>query len=132
MSTSATGKFKISSWDEETYRDLDGGGKLSRATVEQTFEGDIEGTGAVQWLMCYRDDDTADFVGLQSVDGTVGGRSGSFVLQTSGTFDGSEARGTWSVIPGSAGGDLRGLRGKGEFSAPIGSEAAMALEYDFE
>ena len=92
MATQATGRFRISSWDEDTYGELDGGGKLSRAAVEQAFEGDIEGTGAVQWLMCYRGDDTADFVGLQSVDGTVGGRSGSFVLRTSGTFDGSEAR----------------------------------------
>ena len=131
MATQARGRFRISSWDEDTYAELDGGGKLSRAAVEQAFEGDIEGTGAVQWLMCYRGDDTADFVGLQSVDGTVGGRSGSFVLRTSGTFDGSEAR-ELVVIPGSGAGDLHGLRGDGEFSAPIGSEATVALEYDFE
>jgi hypothetical protein len=35
-------------------------------------------------------------------------------------------------VPGSGTGDLRGLRGEGEFSAPQGSEAAVTLNYDFE
>lgn len=132
MTTQATGIFKVQSWDEDTYAELDGGGRLARASVTQAFEGGIEGSGAVVWLMCYRPDKTADFVGLQSVDGQIGTRSGTLVLQTSGTFDGKEARGEWSVVPGSASGELSGLRGRGQFSAPLGSEASIRLEYEFE
>jgi hypothetical protein len=132
MSTHAEGKFKVESWDEETYAELGDGRKLTRASVKQAFSGDIEGEGAVEWLMCYRPDETADFVGLQRVDGRVGERSGSFVLQNAGTFDGREARGEWSVVPGSGSGDLSGLRGKGQFTAPLGGEPSLTLDYDVD
>jgi hypothetical protein len=132
MSTHATGRFKVQGWDERTYREIEGGRKLTQASVRQEFEGDIEGAGAVEWLMCYREDDTADFVGLQHVEGRIGDRSGSFVLQNAGTFDGSAAKGRWSVVPGSGTGELRGLRGEGEFTAPLGGEPSISLDYDFE
>jgi hypothetical protein len=133
MPRRATGTFKIADWDERTYAEIEDGGKLTQASVKQAFSGDIEGEGAVEWLMCYRPDQTAGFVGLQRIVGQIGGRSGSLVLlQTDGTFDGKEARGTLSVVPGSGTGDLRGLRGEGEFSAPLGSEAAVTLDYEFD
>jgi hypothetical protein len=91
MSTKATSTFTIDSWDEHPYREAASGGKLTRAHVKQTFSGDIEGQGEVQWLMCYRPDSTADFVGLQHFAGRVGERSGTIVLETRGTFDGQAA-----------------------------------------
>jgi hypothetical protein len=133
VATHATAKFKVAGWDEKKYAETENGGKLTQASVKQDFSGDIEGAGSVEWLMCYRPDETAEFVGLQRITGRLGERSGSFVLlQTAGTFDGKEARGDFSVVPGSGTGDLQGLYGKGEFSAPLGSEADVALEYDFE
>ena len=69
MSTRATGTFKIEGWDEQAYSESDDGAKLTRAAVKQAFSGDIEGEGAVEWLMCYRPDQTADFVGLQRIVG---------------------------------------------------------------
>jgi Protein of unknown function (DUF3224) len=128
----ATGKFKVESWDEETYTEIDAGGKLTRASVKQAFSGGIAGEGAVEWLMCYRPDKTADFVGLQRVVGQLGDRSGTFVLQTTGSFDGKEAKGEWSVLAGSGTDALAGLRGSGGFSAPLGGEASVTLDYDFE
>src|SRR5919201_3756224 len=116
MGSQATGTFKIESWDERPYVETDEGGKLTRASVKQTFGGDIAGEGAVEWLMCYRPDKTADFVGLQRVVGQLGDRSGTFVLQTTGSFDGKEAKGAWSVLAGSGTDDLAGLRGSGGFS----------------
>jgi hypothetical protein len=132
MSDKVEGKFKIENWQEATYGEIEGGGKLTRASVKQAFSGGIEGDGEVEWLLCYRADDTADFVGLQSVAGSVGERSGSFVLQVSGSFDGGEAKGDWTVVPGAGTGELVGLRGSGGFAAPLGSEAAVTLEYEFE
>jgi hypothetical protein len=133
MSTRATGTFKIKGWDEKPYAELEGGRKLTQASVKQSFAGDIEGDGAVEWLMSYRPDQTADFVGLQRIVGQLGGRSGSFVLaQTDGTFDGTVAKGRLSVVPGSGTGELEGLRGRGEFSAPHGGEPSISLEYEFE
>ncbi len=127
----ATGTFKIESWEEEAYLEDEGGGKLTRASVKQTFTGDIEGEGSVEWLMCYRPDQTADFVGLQRVSGRVGDRSGSFVLQSNGVFDGTEAKADLSVVDGSGTDGLRGLTGRGEFHAPVsGGEPTVSVDYD--
>lgn len=130
--TKAKGSFELASWDEKTYEDLGGGAKLTRASVTQTFEGDIEGDGAVQWLMAYRRDGTARFVGLQRVSGSIGKRKGSFVLETTGDFDGKMATWEASVVPGSATGNLEGLAGRGTFGAPHGPKASFEVEYHFE
>lgn len=133
MAERLTGIFKIEGWDESAYSEQEDGRKLTQASVKQSFSGDIEGEGSVEWLMCYRPDQTAEFVGLQRIDGRLGGRSGSFVLlQTDGSFDGTEAKGQLSVVPGSGTGELSGLRGQGQFSAPRTSEASMTLDCDFE
>ncbi len=130
MSAKAKGKFEVRSWDEAPYVELAGRCKLTKASVKQRFSGDIEGDGSVEWLMFYREDGTASFVGLQQVVGTLGGRSGSFVLETRGEYDGNEARATWSVIGGSGTGALNGLRGKGTYVAGHGSTAEIMLDYE--
>jgi len=132
MSTQATSKFKIDGWDEQPYLDTGDGGKLTRAHVKQTFLGDIHGHGEVEWLMCYRPDDTADFVGHQHLVGRVGERSGSMVIETSGTFDGNEAKGPLRVIPGSGTGELKGISGEGQLRAPLGGEPSVTLTYSFD
>lgn len=125
----ATGEFSITSWDENTYQDIEGGGKLTRAAVTGSFGGDVTGTGDFQWLMCYRPDGSANFVGLQRIEGALDGRSGSFVVESVGAFDGARAAGTWRVLPGSGTGELTDLRGDGGFDAPMGSTASFHLNY---
>jgi len=133
MSTHATGRFEGKTWDEKPYSELDGVPKLARASVTNTFSGDIEGAGTLEYLLIYRADGSASFVGVERVAGRVGGRSGSFVLQHSGTFEGGAATTAWFVVSGSGTGDLRGLRGKGGFVAQEGQQRApYTLDYDFE
>jgi hypothetical protein len=123
------GSFKVASWNEDAYEERDGH-RLTRASVNQQFEGDIAGEGAAEWLMAYRPDGTARFVGLQLVDGVLSGRRGTFVLETAGEFDGGVARWEASVVPGSSTGELPGLSGAGHFEAPLGSEASYELEVE--
>ena len=40
--------------------------------------------------------------------------------------------GTWFVIPGSGTGGLAGLRGEGGFTANLGQDAEVTLDYWFE
>ena len=124
----ATGSFQLSSWNEETY-DEGKAGTMTVAAVTQTFSGDIAGDGAVRWLMAYRADGTARFVGMQQVHGSLGGRHGSFVLETAGDFDGQMARWKATVIPGSGTEELTGLEGAGSFGAAHGPEATYEIEY---
>ena len=127
MTTRAEGTFENKGWDESTVDEFDGS-KLSHAKVQQAFSGDITGDGTVGWDMFYRPDGTASFVGLYKLDWTIGDRTGTVVLQTTGTFDGKEAAGDWLVV-GATGG-LEGLSGTGEFSAPMGPSGKYHLDYD--
>jgi len=132
MTTHATGSFEVKSWDEKPYSEIDGGPKLTHASVTNAFHGDIEGEGALMYLMVYRDDSSTSYFGLERVVGRVGDRSGSFVLQHSGTYEGGAATTTWSVVPGSGTGDLRGLRGEGGYVARGGEkQTPFTLDYDF-
>ena len=101
MSNGATATFQVKSWDEKPYDEVEEGPKLTRARVTKSFQGDIEGEGAVEYLMVHREDGSASFVGLERIVGRVGERSGSFVLQHTGTFEGGTAKAEWIVVPGS-------------------------------
>jgi hypothetical protein len=131
MKKTATARFTIESWDEQPYGEGPGLPKLTRARVTKTFTGDIDGEGQVEYLMMYRSDGSATFVGLERVVGRVGGKTGTFVLQRTGQFEGGQARESYSVIPGSATGELRGLRGDGSSALPHATEYQFALDYEF-
>jgi hypothetical protein len=96
----------------------------------KTFTGDIEGEGQVEYLMMYRSDGSARFVGLERVVGRIGSKTGTFVLQRDGVFENGQAKESYSVIPGSATGELKGLRGNGSSAVGHGMEHPFALDYD--
>lgn len=126
----AKARFAIKSWDEKPYSEGEDLPKLTRASVAKTFTGDLEGEGQVEYLMMYRADGSAAFVGLERVVGHIGGKAGSFVLQRTGVFEAGQARESYSVVPGSGTGELRGLRGKGASSVGHGMEHPFTLEYE--
>ena len=132
MKRTANARFTIKGWDEKPYSEVQGLPKLTRATVSKTFSGDIEGESQVEYLMMYRSDGSASFVGLERVVGRLNGKSGSFVLQRVGTFEGGQAKESYSVVSGSGTGELRTLRGEGTSSVGHGSEHPFTLTYELE
>ena len=130
MKKSANARFEIKSWDEEPYSEGKDRPKLTRASVTKTYTGDIEAESQVEYLMMYRSDGSASFVGLEQFVGGIGGRSGTFVLQRSGIFENGQAKESYSVIPGSATGDLQGLSGDGTSTVGHGMEHPFTLSYD--
>jgi len=126
----ANARFAIKAWDEKPYGEGLGLPKLTRATVTKTFTGDLEGEGQVEYLMVYRGDGSATFVGLERVVGRLAGRTGSFVLQRTGVFEGGQAKEAYTVVPGSATGDLQGLRGDGSSAVGHGAEHPFTLNYE--
>jgi hypothetical protein len=130
MKNVATSRFSIKTWDEKPYSEGQGLPKLTRAAVTKTFTGDITGEGQVEYLMMYRSDGSATFVGLERVVGNVGGRAGSFVLQRTGVFENEMAKESYFVIPGSGTGELGGLRGEGISAAGHGAEHHLTLTYE--
>jgi len=130
MQRGANARFAIKNWDEKPYSEGKDLPKLTRASVTKTFTGDIEGEGQVEYLMMYRSDGSATFVGLERVVGRLAGKAGSFVLQRTGVFEGGVAKESYSVVPGSGTGELRGLRGEGVTAVGHGMEHPMTLTYD--
>src|SRR6266849_6274263 len=132
MRKQAKATFGLKSWDEKTYNEIEAAPKLTRVSATKSYQGDIEGEGKLEYLMMYRTAGSASFMGLERVSGSVGGRSGSFVLQHSGTFEDGVAKVILSVVPGSGTGDLRGLTGDGGSNAGHQPPYAMTLDYGFE
>lgn len=132
MRKQAKATFGIISWDEKPYSEIEGSPKLTRVSATKSYQGDIEGEGKLEYLMMYRSAGSASFMGLERVTGSIGGHSGSFVLQHTGTFEEGVAKVTLSVVPGSGTGDLRGMSGEGGFSVGHQPPYAMTLDYHFE
>ena len=130
MKIIANARFALKSWDEQPYGEGQDLPRLTRARVTKTFTGDIEGEGQVEYLLTYRGDGSAAFVGLERVVGRIGGTTGTFVLKRIGVFESGQAKESHSVIPGWAAGELRGLRGDGTSAVGHGSEHPFTLSYE--
>src|SRR5437763_10279251 len=132
MKNVANSRFTIRSWDEKPYSEGEDQGlpRLTRAAVTKTFTGDIAGEGHVEYLMMYRSDGSATFVGLERIVGHVAGKAGSFVLQRTGVFENGVAKESYFVISGSGTGELRGLRGEGTSAGGHGTAHPLTLNYE--
>jgi Protein of unknown function (DUF3224) len=130
--THATGKINVKTYEPTAYDQPAEGPALVRIHVVEEFSGDIEGEGVAEFLQATGGEDEASFVGVERVRGSIGGKSGTFVLQDEGTLKGTTVSGHWFVIPRSATGELRGLRGEGGFTAELGQGADITLDYWFE
>ena len=115
----ATGSFTIKSWDEQPFAELEGAPKLTQARVTTTYTGDLDGEGTSTLVMAY-DGADASYAGYERVVGSLGGRSGSFVLRLAGGFEQGAARTDWTVVEGSGTGELAGLQGEGGYVAKQG------------
>ncbi len=129
MGTKVTARFDITGWDEQPFDTEPDAGKLTRADVTRTFEGDIVGDATVTYLMAYAEDGTATFVGLERLRGRIAGRSGSLVLEHTGTFRDGAARATVRVVPASGTEDLAEVSGSGDFLADPGGSVQLDLVF---
>ena len=129
MTTIANARFAIKNWEEKPYSEGPDLPKLTRASVARTYSGDIEGEGRVEFLMMYRSDGSAAFLGFERIEASLAGKTGTFVLQWIGVFEGGLAKATYSVVAGSATGGLQGLIGDGSSAVGHGMEHPFTLSY---
>ena len=85
---------------------------LSRLTLDKKFHGDLEATGKGQMLAFSASvKDSAGYVAMEQVAGTLQGRQGTFVLQHSGTMTRGNGQLAIIVVPDSGTDELVGLSG---------------------
>ena len=125
-------EYEIKSWDEKPYFEGKDGSKLTRASITKIYVGDINGSGALDYLMAYNPDGSAHFVGIERIEGKVGTKSGSFVLSHEGIFQTGVASSSFKVLKGSATAGLIGLSGEGSFSTGHARTVPIDFKYSFE
>ena len=103
---------------------------VGRMTIEKQFQGDLSGTSTGQMLMAGTAvEGSAGYVAIEKVEGTLGGRSGSFYLQHSGTMNRGAGSLTVTVIPDSGTDQLTGLSGRMNI---IIADGKHSYEFDYE
>ena len=108
MTNRASGTFEVKMSPQEA--DM----SVGRMTIDKQFQGDLVGTSKGQMLMASSDSvkNSAGYVAIEKVTGTLNGRRGSFYLQHNGVMTRGAGELTITVIPDSGTDQLVGLRGK--------------------
>ena len=127
MAAHATGTFEVK-LTPQPPEDKAEGATLGRMSGDKQFHGDLEGTSKVQMLTAMTDvKGSAGYVAIERVTGTLRGRSGSFVLQHSGSSNRGATQLSITVVPDSGTGQLVGIAGKMTITITDGKHS-----YDFE
>jgi hypothetical protein len=110
MSEMAKGTFEVKATPVASDAGDDTG--IGRLTLDKKFSGDLEGTSRGQ-MLGFRSakEGSGGYVAQEKVTAKLGGRSGSFVLQHSGTMIGNAPNMSITVVPDSGTGELAGISG---------------------
>jgi hypothetical protein len=132
MTTLASGTFEVKlspqGQDNKSPEKESEGVTLGRMTIDKQFHGDLEGTSEGQMLTAGTPvKDSAGYVAIERVSGTLHGRRGSFALQHSGTMTRGVPQLSVTVVPDSGTGQLVGITGKMTIKIADGKHY-----YDFE
>lgn len=104
---------------------------VGRMTLDKQFHGDLVGTSKGQMVMASTSvEGSAGYVAIEKVEGTLGGRAGSFYLQHSGTMTRGVGELTITVIPDSGTDHLVGLSGR--LNIIISPDGKHSYEFDYE
>ena len=108
--TKAKGTFEVKLNPQDQGADM----PVGRMEIDKQFQGDLVGTSKGQMLMAGSSSvkDSAGYVAIEKVTGTLNGRRGSFYLQHTGVMTRGVGELTITVIPDSGTDQLVGLRGK--------------------
>jgi hypothetical protein len=127
MATHASGTFEVK-LVPQAADDKAEEATLARMTIDKQFHGDLEATSKGQMLSAGTAvKGSAGYVAIEKVSGTLHGRSGSFVLQHSGTMTRGVPQLSVTVVPDSGTGQLVGITGQMAIKIADGKHS-----YEFE
>jgi hypothetical protein len=111
MHSKAAGPFEIKLRPEALSVVAEKSG-IIRMSLDKRFGGDLQAISQGE-MMAFRSavQGSAGYVAMETVNGSLHGRSGSFVLQHSSTMTSGVAQQSITVVPDSGTGSLAGLTG---------------------
>ena len=126
----ARGSLDVNMEAEPPFLEQDGV-RLNRNVVRKEFSGDVAGMSEAQMIAAFTGTPgSAGYVAIEHFTGSVGGRSGSFVLQHSGVMSKGDAQLTVTIVPDSGTGELAGISGMLEIDNDEGQHSYV-LNYEF-
>ena len=129
MMTRATGPFDVKLNPLAAY-DTTPGSTLGRFSVDKQYHGDLEATAKGEMLSAGTSvKNSAGYVAIERVTGTLNGRRGQFVLQHSGTMNRGASQLSLSVVPDSGTDQLVGLAGS--LAIVIAPDGKHSYEFDY-
>jgi hypothetical protein len=108
----------------------EGDAGLGRMAIDKQFHGDLEGTSKGFMLSSAATvvKGSGGYVAMEKVSGTLKGRTGSFVLQHSGTMTRGTPQLSVTVVPDSGTGQLEGIGGSMNIKIDAGKHS---YEFDY-
>jgi flagellar basal body rod protein FlgG len=127
MTNRASGTFEVKLTPQDDGPDA----PVGRMTIDKQFQGDLAATSSGQMVMASSPTvkNSAGYVAIEKVTGTLNGRPGTFYLQHNGTMTRGEGDLTITVIPDSGTDELAGLQGKMNIIIADGKHS-YEFEYD--
>jgi Protein of unknown function (DUF3224) len=124
----ASAPFTNDRYDEEPYGAAEGT-ELERVHISRTFSGDLEGQSTAELLIA-RSEGGGGYIGHDLITGTLGGRSGAFVIQHGGIMGPEGISSTGTIVPGTGTGELEGITGEGTLLADEDGNHTLTLDYE--
>lgn len=118
----AVGSFEVSLQPLEPFFAGCEGNRLGRMSITKKFSGDLTAQSLGEMFSAMTTTpDSAGYVAIEQVEGTLNGRAGTFVLQHYGISSPGQQRLILEVVPDSGTGELRNLAGRMAINIKAGS-----------
>jgi hypothetical protein len=86
---------------------------IARMLLEKQYSGELQATGTGEMLTAMTDTKgSAAYVAIERITGKLKGKTGSFVVQHSGTMHGGGSQLAVTIVPDSGTGELAGISGR--------------------
>ena len=103
---------------------------MARMSIDKQFHGDLEATSKGEMLSAATSvKNSAGYVAMEQVTGTLQGRSGSFVLQHNATMNRGTPQLSITVVPDSGTGELEGITGQMDIKIEPGGKHFYDFAY---
>lgn len=132
MSQHAKGPFDVKLNPQPLALEDDGeGATRARLSIDKRYHGDLDAGSKGEMLSAMTGTQgSAGYVAIEKVTGTLGGRSGTFVLQHHATMTRGTPQLEIVVVPDSGSGELAGLTGSMNIVIAEGGKHFYEFDYD--
>jgi hypothetical protein len=130
----ATGTFKVANFAPAAVPSpaIETAAPVGVATMDKQYEGEVSGRSATLFTSAFdQSTGTGTYVAMESFEGTLHGRSGSFNFAHSATTSGEDRDAEFfTIVPGSGTGELAGIIGTGGIA--VDADGTHRIWFDYE